>query len=127
MADAAIKWDDTAFRKALAELGNKPHMIPAVLYDAAGKIMAESYKQVPWDIGTLRASGFVQKPVSDGGGVSVTMGYGGLAKAYALIQHEVKFNHPKGGKDHYLYDPAMEAAGWLGEWLAARLRSRFGK
>jgi hypothetical protein len=125
MADAAIRWDDTQFRKALAELGEKPHMIPAILYDAASKIMADSAREVPVETGTLRASGFVQKPVSDGGGWSVTMGYGGLAKAYALIQHEGDFSHPRGGKRKYLYDPAMAASSWLGEWLAARLRSRF--
>lgn len=85
--------------------------VKAGVYAAANNIMTESKAQVPVDQGVLRASGYVEKPVEQGGRVTVELGYGGAAAAYALIQHEVPMNHPEGGKDHFLSDPINAAEG----------------
>jgi hypothetical protein len=81
---------------------------------------------VPIDIGTLEASGFVDMPEREGEtGVSVTLGYGGAAAAYALIQHErTDFHHPGQGQAKYLEQPMLEAHKGMGERTARRIKRR---
>lgn len=72
-------------------------MLARGLYAEANKIMAVSKRDyVPIDRGPLRASGTVFAPVKMGAtGVSVTLGYGGAARAYAVVQHEdTSLSHP---------------------------------
>jgi hypothetical protein len=54
----------------------------------ANLIMTESKRDTPVDTGTLRGSGHVQPPKVGLQTLSVTMGFGGAASAYAIIQHE---------------------------------------
>ena len=59
------------------------------LYREAERIMARSKTEfVPSDMGILRASGFVKPAEVSATSVSVTLGYGGAARAYALYVHE---------------------------------------
>ncbi len=71
-----------AEKRALAEL------VIALRLEAEG-VMRASKREVPVGVsGFLRSSGFVKRPKVRGRGVSVTMGYGGAAKDYALFIHE---------------------------------------
>lgn len=84
--------------------------IGAALYREANAIITESKKEVPVDTGVLRASGVVFMPSFSDTGVVVELGYGGAAKAYALVQHErTDYNH-RVGKAHYLSDPMARHA-----------------
>lgn len=84
-----------------------------VLFREGEKIMTDSKQRfVPVDLGELKDSGFVDKPVVKPftQTVSVTLGFGGIAKAYALIQHEnLGFKHKTGGPK-YLERPVDLAA-----------------
>lgn len=67
------------------------------LYREANEIMKKSVRDyVPIDNGFLRGSAAVGTPVKmANGGVRVDMGYGGAAKAYAVVQHEDEtLSHP---------------------------------
>ena len=121
---------DKEFKKILKKLGdNAPKAIGKVLYGEAEEIMGDSkanYVPVAPDGGTLRASGHVQLPKIKGSKVTVTMGYGGAASAYALAVHEHLSEHSprswkiaesKGtgvhfnvGGPKYLETPTLEAA-----------------
>jgi hypothetical protein len=93
----------------------------AALYERAEEIMTESKGEVPVDLGVLRTSGHVQKPVQKFRSVSVTLGYGGAAAQYALVQHEnTQFAH-KVGKHHYLSDPVNRAVATLDRDLCAKI------
>lgn len=88
------------------------------LYVEAERIMAESAPLVPVDFGVLKASGHVQPPEMSGERVSVTMGYGGPAEAYALVQHEdLTFRHTV-GQAKYLEQPFLKAIPGLPDRLA---------
>jgi hypothetical protein len=73
-----------------------PKRVAAALYIEAQIIMTEAKKRCPVapDGGTLRASGFVEKPeYTVGRSWSVTMSFGGAADAYALAVHEHLSEH----------------------------------
>ena len=63
----------------------------AAIYREAERIMTDSkqnYVPVAPDGGTLKASGVVVPPEHKGHTITVVMGYGGAAAAYALAGHE---------------------------------------
>lgn len=65
------------------------------VFEEANTIMRASKRMVPLEDGILRASATVEQPIISGQLFSITMGYGGDASAYALIQHEnMSFHHP---------------------------------
>lgn len=95
------------------------------LYTEANLIMTRSKADfVPVDLGTLRGSGHVQDPETDRTKVTVTMGYGGAASAYALVQHERTDYHHTVGQAKYLEQPVLEAAGGLGNRIGRRVGKR---
>ncbi len=85
--------------------------VAGVLHRKGEEVMTDSKRTyVPVRDGILRDSGHVNLPVVTGNRVSVTLGYGGAAKAYALIQHErLDFAHTRGGPK-YLERPVTAAA-----------------
>lgn len=95
-------------------------LLGGALYIEANGMMTESQGEVPVDEGTLKASGVVMMPRLSGSlSVEVSFGYGGAARAYALIQHErTDFNH-RVGKDHYLSDPVNRRMAGIEARLAA--------
>ena len=112
------------FRRQMATLKNAtPREIGRALYEEGQHIMTRSKAEfVPVDTGTLRASGQVRVPQHSGGRVTVELGYGGAASAYALVQHErTDFHHPV-GQAKYLEQPVNEAAAGFGQRIAARIR-----
>lgn len=100
---------------------NAAKILASGLFEEASVIQTESIRQSPVDDGVLQNSSFVQKPVKRGTRISLEMGYGGLAKAYALIQHERRdFKHTS-GKSHYLKDPVNAAAKGFPRRISSRL------
>lgn len=100
-----------------------PNRVGAALYAEAetGIMNPSKSRYVPVDTGTLRASGMVEAPEISKDAVSVTMGYGGAASAYALRQHEdLSYHHTVGGPK-YLETPLLEYAKDGGNKIAARL------
>lgn len=133
-----ISFDDRelrAFFKRLGPLAN--HAAGAALYREAWRIMTRSKEEfVPVDLSALKSTGDVGLPESAHGRVTVTLGYGGPAKTqtrdgksvvgYAVVVHEdLQARHPVGGPK-YLERPALEAAGGMGERLAADVRKELG-
>jgi hypothetical protein len=84
-------------------------------------IMTKSKRLTPVDVGTLRASGVVQSPDISRTKVTVEMGYGGAASAYALVQHErTDFTHTV-GQAKFLEQPVKEAKSGFGNRVAKHL------
>ena len=106
-----VQWDgiDT-LTNMLSTLGQDSiKVFGMALTDEANAAFYQSQKEVPVKTGVLRSSGNVVPPSIVGNDVIVEVVYGGNAKDYAYIQHENEsFNHPRGGKAKYLYDPAKE-------------------
>lgn len=77
----------------------------------ANRILNESKRIVPFDVGTLKDSGAVEKPKIDANGIEVEITYGGAAAAYAAVQHwDTSLNHPNGKQALYLLTPVQAAA-----------------
>lgn len=83
-------------------LGELPPAIAGEMYKLGEEIMTLSKDDyVPVDQGILRGSGFVNEPVIETAQISVTLGFGGPAEAYALIQHEdLTYHHPPKDPKH---------------------------
>ncbi len=123
----------------LAQLGvAMPTVAAGALYREAERIMTRSKNEfVPAHHDVLKTSGQVQLPVIAGSVVTVVMGYGGAASAYALAVHEhlsehsppswvaaeaaghpVQF-HPSGRGPKYLERPLNEARSGMDARLGA--------
>ena len=125
---AGISWVGMdALQKRLFEAHlNALHALGGAL-NLEGKVIMTRSKDVfvPVDQGPLRGSGFVEQPEYSAHEASVTLGYGGVAKDYALIQHEnMDFNHPGQGGPKYLERPVLEAQLGLHNRLARRIKRR---
>jgi len=105
--------------------------LATALYRNAEATMTESKRIVPVETGTLRSSGHVQPPVVTGDNVQVTLGYGGAASAYAIVQHErLDYRHEPPGQAKYLEQPVRERAAVLARSLAdevARVLSKLAR
>lgn len=105
-----IKGTD-AVLKALRLLGaNAPKAMGAALYQEGNDILRAAKAITPVDTGVLKGSGFVNLPVHSGSAVSVTLGFGGAASAYAEVQHEeLSYYHTPPTQAKYLEQPFHEA------------------
>jgi hypothetical protein len=103
----------------------------------AEHIMAESKNRVPFDTGTLSGSGRVFPTEVRRGRVSVELGYGGAASAYALAVHEHPSEHSprswsgtvnfsKSGPK-FLERPVMEAAAGFGSRVGQEIGRVLGR
>ena len=129
-----------ALRAALHQIGGRTRPeVAAALYAEAEDIMADAKEfYVPVDHGALRSSGFVKPPDITGDDVTVTLGFGGTAKAYAIAVHEHLSEHsPRSwkiaeqqgrpvrfspGGPKYLERPMLERAKTLASRLAVRIK-----
>jgi len=136
MAGSGMKGGDAMtanLRRIATKFGTT--VIGAALYRQAQKIMADSKEHyVPVDLGALKSSGKVGRPVYEGRKVYVELSYGDAASAYALAVHEhpskysppswqgtvVQFS-PSGTGPKYLERPLMKAAPTLGAEVARDL------
>lgn len=97
------------------------------LFMLAEEIMTDSKTNyVPVDTGNLRNSGTVALPVIAGNRVTVTLGYGGPAAAYALKVHEAPASYGH-GKNKYLSKPINAAAPKLPAKLTLYIRNRMSR
>ena len=91
------------------------------LHLEAELIMTKSKRLTPVDLGVLRASGVVHSPDVSRNKVIVELGYGGVAQAYALVQHErTDFAHTV-GQAKFLEQPVKEAKAGFGNRVAQHL------
>lgn len=71
--------------------------------DAVDRILADAVRNAPVDTGILRSEGRADVQIV-ASGIEADIEFGGLASEYAAYQHDTEgLNHPKGGRDHYLY------------------------
>lgn len=85
---------------------------PALLREATGEVgrmmlalQGAAQRRAPVDEATLRGSGESEVKFA-GTTIQGEVTFGGLATAYAEVQHEREdFEHPKGGQAHFLYGP----------------------
>ena len=78
---------------------------------------------VPVRDGILRATGHVQPPRVTLRSIQVTMGFGGPAVQYALIQHERTDFHHTVGQAKYLEQPFKARAAGIPGRMAQRIRA----
>jgi len=137
MATVTFKLDPIktkALQKTLQGYIDKmPNEVGKILKQEGDTIMVSSKEGfVPKDDGILANDGIVANPEFKGKGVRVRMGYGRVAKAYAVAVHEhpsaasppswaqgVNFNV---GGPKYLEKPLRLAANGMGARIAKKLR-----
>lgn len=93
-----------------AAAASTPSAQGAAFYEIASQVLTVSQRDyVPVETGALRASGFVEPPITRGAETSVTVGFGGPAAPYAVIVHEdLTKRHPV-GQAKYLELPLRAA------------------
>ena len=123
-------------RTALARAGPQaPAALAGALKSQAETIMTTAKRRTPVGggpyspndphPGQLRGSGTVLHPRVSGSSVSVTLGFGGAAKDYALRQHEhTEYRHHV-GRSKYLESAMIDAAPTLASALARRVTRLF--
>lgn len=104
--------------KMLTDLGPDGRKVLAdTLNESAQLMFRKSQQIVPHETGVLQGSGRLTPARAGDAKPEVTIGYGGAASKYALIQHEKKLRHPnpraKGksranGQWKYLETPVRE-------------------
>lgn len=108
-----------------------PDQAAAALYQEAELIMAEAKRRTPVDTGALRGSGHVVPPAREGLSTVVHLAYGGAGAinrhgvpvdAYAVHVHEDLEAHHPVGEAKFLERPLTEAAPYLAERVAMRMR-----
>lgn len=108
---AQFEWDklDMAELKDKLDVKALEKMRPTLVLEA-NRIMTASKRITPVDTGTLRSSGHVQSPKQTLNRMSITLGFGGAASAYAIIQHErTDYKHRGRQQAKFLERPAKEA------------------
>ncbi len=101
------------------------------LFTEAELIMTKAKKLTPVDLGTLRSSGHVKRPVITRNKAKILLGFGGAASAYALAVHEHPSRHSPSswrggvsftsGGPKYLERPVKEARKGFGRRVARHL------
>jgi hypothetical protein len=112
MARISVEFDGMDRLARMFDRGTDAHRVTLgkAMKIEAERILNESKRIVPFDVGTLKDSGAVEGPRIDSNGVEVEITYGGAAKAYAAVQHwDTSLNHPNGKQALYLLTP-IEAA-----------------
>ena len=108
-----------------------PQAMAGPLKLEAELIMTKAKNLTPVDLGTLRASGHVKRPVITRNAAKVLLGFGGAASAYALAVHEHPSSHSPpswqggvsftSGGPKYLERPVKEARKGFGRRVARHL------
>jgi hypothetical protein len=113
--------------------------VDGALYRVGEQIMSDAKQHyVPVDLGPLKNSGFVDRPVHEGRKTIVRLSFGGAASAYALAIHEhpsqysppswkgviVTFS-PTGTGPKYLERPLMAKVATMATDIAQDLRLGF--
>jgi len=113
---------DSVNRRLTELLNSVPQKVAAALYAEASNILTEAQKRTPVEFGTLRASGHVVGPTTEGGNVSVIIAFGGPAAPYAVYVHENMEAHHNVGQAKYLESVIVESSPKLAARVAARVK-----
>ena len=116
------------FAKQLAAVPDQVRLeLSRGLYQQALIMFAESQRIVPVDTGTLARSGVVEPPNPSAAKPEVIIGYGGLARAYALVQHEnLDYRHNAPEQAKYLEQPVLQGIPAMKADLNGRLLKILG-
>lgn len=106
-----------------ARLGQR---MAGTMYRHAEEIMTDAKRLTPVDTGALRGSGHVRSPVVTPRMVAVTLGFGGPAIRYALVQHERTDFHHTVGQAKFLEQPLRQRVPHLLQQLAVDIREELG-
>jgi hypothetical protein len=108
---------------ALARLGARaPKAFGNALWREGNRIMTQAKAITPVDTAALVNSGMVNLPEISGDTVSVTMGFGGAAKDYAIYVHEdPKARHKPPTRYKFLEEPLTNAKQGMRQRLFADL------
>lgn len=115
--------DDTVRNRltALQSVCSRATQLPGIrrtMTQIAQRTQRKAVQLAPVREGTLRHSAD-HTITANNRGLMATVSFGGMAEAYAEVQHEhEEFNHPKGGQAHYLYGSSSSAFGDEGEKFA---------
>lgn len=110
--------------------GRFPDRVAAAIYQEAQIEMTESKRRCPVSPlpaprgvvpGTLRDSGQVGRPERQGNNISVTLGYGGAAEDYAVVQHENLDFHHTTGEAKFLESVLNESRPYMAGRIARRV------
>jgi hypothetical protein len=110
-------------KAALARLGARaPRAFGNALWREGSRIMNAAKEITPVEFGVLKNSGIVNLPEISGDTVSVTMGFGGAAKDYAIYVHEdPKARHKPPTRYKFLEEPLINAKQGMKQRLFADL------
>lgn len=98
---------DNPFQRIVEKLDRLPQIVGNALWLEAELIMTDAKKRTPVRTGTLRASGFVERPKITGKRIRVEMGFGGPAAKYARYVHD-------GTRPHIIRPRTKKALYWEG-------------
>lgn len=120
----SIRGDQQLLKRLRNARRDMARRVGSALYAEAWVIMSKSKRIVPFESGVLAASGTVLLPEVRSTDVTVRLGYGGAASAYAIVQHEHEgFRHAPGRQAKYLEQPLRDALPGLEERIADRFAS----
>lgn len=91
--------------------------------EAEGVMTISKQAYVPVEFGTLKNSGFVDKPKRRGRRVVIELGFGGPAAPYAIFVHEDLLAFHTVGEAKYLEKPLRRARRGMAERLAKEIRA----
>jgi hypothetical protein len=117
-------WEMYANLRALA--ARAPKALERAVYRFAEIEITEMKRLVPVDTGTLRASGYVEKPRRTGNTITVELGFGGAAEDYAIPVHEDLEAFHRVGQAKYVEQPLYESAAFFAQRIAESVRQSLG-
>jgi len=128
MANIGIQMKGTKeMAAALAALVSAFPVSVADALEAEAEIeMTEAKRRTPVKTGALKSSGHVQPAQVGAGGISVKLGFGGPAAPYALTVHEDLEAFHAVGEAKFLEGPLREAAPYMAERIANRVKAKLG-
>jgi hypothetical protein len=90
--------------------GNAPRYLEMALTSEANVVLNQSKQIVPYEFGSLKTSGRVERPQVSANSINVEITYGGPSASYAVYVHEIPKNYNHGKQYKYLETPARAHA-----------------
>lgn len=104
-----------------------PRAVERALYKFGSIEMKEMKRRTPVDTGTLRDSGFVEKPVwVSQGEIQMALGFGGAAESYAIYVHEDMEAFHRVGQAKFAKSVLDESERYFPQRIAADVKAEMG-
>jgi hypothetical protein len=127
---SAAKFQLVGTREMVARIEEVAHKarraIDKAVYKFGNTEMREMKRLVPVDTGTLKNSGYVEKPKRDGSRVMLEIGFGGAAEHYAMYVHEDLDAYHENGQAKYVEMPLSESAPFFAQRVGEDVRKELG-